>query len=549
METSSPNRPALSIDFATRAKPAEQAPLAFRMLIVGDFGRKRPEDSPVGLTVRGEAPASLPEQFEVMIECSVENLLGSDPPHLDIQLPVRRLSDFTDKALSANIEPLRRAAALRQAVAAGYAQLDSFADLDKLVAAMHERPLPAAVVPWGDDRPAPGDANLLQSILDGGPPSTARATGSGGLSSLIGSIARSAQPATAPHSLKEKLAALDTAVAQQLTAIREHPRFAAIEAVWRGLQLLLRNRSPDIQLDLIDVPAKDAARCLLSQVVPDELERMDGAPLNCVLVLGATANDIEGIERLAYCAAAGSALHVPVLASLRQEFFADAGDDAASAWTLLRSDSHAQWLAVCVGDLVLDAAERNAPLWGEPGWAVAALVLSSIARTGWPTDLADPAAAAIAGLDLHEVSARGGATMWPLRQPQGADAVAQLRALGVVALAARPNRDHVFLPAAPIAVAADGAEAVLLSDRLLVSILMARLREATLVVSGASDAGWAEAIRSVLAALLSAPNGLRGLRVDPYPRDPSSSARGFKIEMVTELPGLAGRRVAFDYWT
>jgi type VI secretion system protein ImpC len=533
----------LQLGLDTGSALREQRQVPFRMLVIGDFGRQRNDSAPVGLTLRNEAPASLPEQMEVTIRCSVDNLFGSNPSQLNIELPIRQLRDFTDRSLTEKIEPLLRAAALRQAVAAGYDGLEGFADLDHLGAALHGAP-PQPQTPTAGNAPVSNDADLLRSILgDGDPqPTAGHPTG---LSSLIGAIAHSTTPAPRRmQPLKEQLAAVDAIVRQQMRVIRAHPDFAAVESVWRGLQLLLRQtgRETDVHIDLLDVASNDVAACLLRDVVPDELERLGEAPLSCVLVLGAVPADLEGIERLAYCAAAGAALRVPILTSLRQEFFDDIGDEIVAAWTLLQSETHSEWLAACHGDVVLDADERGTPLWGEPAWAVGALILASLARTGWPSALVGPEEA-VAALGLHEVHGRSGPTMWPVRRPATAETLAQLRQLGVIAVAARANRDHVFLSAAPT-VAASDPDAVSLGDQLTASWLQAHLNSATLVVSGGSDAEWAAAIGRVLGQLL--PRGAH-LRVEPSPRENAEAARSFKIEIAAALPGAAGRRIAFDY--
>lgn len=562
------DRGMLRVDIGKAARPPELTEVPFRLLVIGDFGRRRADRSPAGLILQGEAPASLPEQFDVTIDCSVENVLGSAPAQLDIRIPVRRLSGFSSRALNANIDVLQRAASFRQAVAAGYDDFSGFADFDKLIAVASGQPAPPQppqqpappIAPASTNAAAPdiSGAALLQSILDGGDD---RAAGSqaaasdraaAGLSSVIGAIAR---PQSSGHAarrlpLKERVAAVDALIAQQAGRIRAHARFAAIEGTWLGLQLLLRNagKAEDRQIDLLDVPGDDTAQCLLGQVVADELEQIERAPLGAILVLGGVPGSVDGVERLAFCAAAGAALQVPVITSLQQEFFDSLDDDTASAWALLSSDdSHAHWLAACHGDLVLDADDRETPAWGEPGWAVAALVLASITRTGWPTDLVNPSSATVDGLAVYETATtRGASAAWPLRRPPTPAALSKLQALGVLTLAAQPNRDWVFLPAAPtVATVPVGGRASSLSDQLFAAFLLSRLHTAAIMIGQGSDAEVADAIRSRLGSVL-AP-GEFAARIDPLPREDPGAPRGFRIAVDARSPSLGHRHAVFDY--
>jgi hypothetical protein len=509
MEPPEQDRPKASLrlgfEFGRAAALPPRPP--FRLLVIGDFG-----GSGAALSLRGEVPANLPEQLGVELEIEIANLLGSAPRRLGFRLPIRRFGDFSAKALLAAIEPLRRAGALRARIAAGSTDPEGFDDLDALLAALGTAP-PPAPLPSGQS-----DADLLLSILGDAAP----AEKSSGLGSVIGAIT---QPARRRLPVKEAVAAIDRIIAAQLAEIRAEPRFAAVEAAWRGLQLLLR-RPPygeEIEIDLLDVPAGSASACLLRDIVPDELEQESRPGLGAVLVLGTATTLVDSVERLVYCAVAGAALQVPVIASLPQGCFAAETAEDKAAWELLRGQEGAEWLAACHGDLLLEAEEREPPLWGEPGWAVAALALASVTRTGWPGELADASATTLEGLELHEIAGRGVPAAWPLRAPIGSAGVAALQQRGVATLGAQANRDRVFLAAAPTVGDETG-----LGDRLLIAALRAQLR----------GLGSAEAIQAVLGALL------------PDAADLTLEARpegGFAITLRPGLRGLGGRRIAFDH--
>lgn len=505
METPEHDRPKASLRLGFEVGGAREMPARppFRLLVIGDFG-----GTGEALSLRGDVPANLPEQLGTALEIEVENLLGSVPARLAFRLPIRRIGDFAAKSLLAEVEPLRRASALRARIAAGSTEPEGFDDLDSLLAAIGGTQ-PAAPAPSGQS-----DADLLLSILGDAPTPSDSASG---LGAIMGAIAQPVRRLP----VKEAVAAIDRIIGAQLAAIRAEPRFAAVEAAWRSLQLLLRRPyyGEDFQIDLLDAPTGAAAACLLRDVVPDELEQHARPGLGAVLVLGSAPSLVEG---LIYGAVAGEALQVPVIASLPQGCFgAETAEDKA-AWDLLRGQEGTEWLAACHGDLVLEAEGRDPPLWGEPGWAVAALALASIARTGWPCELGDPAIATLEGVELQEIAGRSGAAAWPLREPVSSSLVAALRHRGVASLGAQANRDRVFLAAAPMVGDETG-----LGDRLLIATLRAQLRELPS----------AEAIAAVLGALL--PNASE-LTIDEQPEG------GFAIALKPGLHGLGGRRIAFD---
>lgn len=436
-------------DPAANGRAAQNEDVPFRILVVGDFGSDA-DGAPQGLSLKGEVPANMAEQLGIAASYSVANLLGRAPDPLPVHLPIRRMSDFSAKAVSATVEPLRRAASLRAAVAGGLRNFESYADLDLLVAALTPvvapRPAPSF--------PAASDVDRLLSMFDLGadapPPGSSVLPAGSGPKGAVGVI--------------------DDLVTRQLALVRGHPRLAAIEAAWRGLRLLTGDGLPArADIDLLAVGAGQAPACLIRDVVPDELEASGRTRLACIVVAGAIRGDEDGLGHLALCAAAGAALQVPVIVSLDQAFFDSADTMVQVGWHLLRSDPSAAWLAACLGDVALGVEGRDQPLWGEPGWAVAALALASFRQYGWPNELANASAMTLDGLDVHEI---GGAA-WPLRRPMNRTKAAELAAMGVVTLAAQANRDRVFLAAAPCLGAGNHLAGQMVAARLL-AILRSR---------------------------------------------------------------------------
>ncbi len=123
---------------------------------------------------------------------------------------------------------------------------------------------------------------------------------------------------------------------------------------------------------------------------------------------------------------------------------------AYNAWRGLRQRDESQWLAALWNDVLLREESGVAPaLWGEPAIMAAALLLRSVAKTGWPSEILGPDVA-LTGLNVATTDIGAGRTAAiPLRALITYDAARSLAQSGITALAARPDRDHVFLVSAP----------------------------------------------------------------------------------------------------
>ncbi len=391
--------------------PAEggtNAAEGFRLLIVGDFGA--PPGPPVGLRLSGEVPADLPGQVGVTVDMEVASALGAPGERLRLTFAAKRWSDWERRGLLASVPALRQAASLRDSVAAGRSPGALPPGLSRLEPLVHP--------PQTQTRPAAPPDDDLDRLLAMFEPALAPPA------------------AGAAATLKERVAALDAAVAEQIAAIHADARFAALDAAWRGLRLLARRPllGADVTIDLLSVADERPASVLLRDVAPDE-RQAGGSGLDCVLVAGAMGPDEDGLQDLGLCAAAGEAMGVPVIASLRHDFTEHPRSEAMLQAVM--ADDSAAWLAVGCGDVVLEAAGRAGPLWGEPGWAMAGLILAALAGPG--LDRLEGPETMLDGLDVHEVAGRGGPVAWPLRDP------ARPAPAGTIGLAAQPNRDRVFV--------------------------------------------------------------------------------------------------------
>jgi type VI secretion system protein ImpC len=311
-----------------------------------------------------------------------------------------------------------------------YARLPIFQALRDLRARLNDsREFPAAAREMaGEAPPAPpkrAAGGLLDSILDeAAPPDTNAALAASG-----GDLHRFLQQVLKPHLIPradprqaELVAQVDAAASATLRAILHHPAVQALEALWRGADLLVRrvDTSTDLRIELIDLteaelhaslpPGGDPEQSPLLQLLTRQSQTVPWALLAGDYTLGGHPADAE---RLAQLAAIGHLLQAPWIAgahaslvgvtSLAQQ--PDAADwhpVADPAWDLVRSSPLARSVGLVLPRFLLrlpygagfDACEslafeelekepaHAAYLWGPAAFAVALILGRAFADAG-----------------------------------------------------------------------------------------------------------------------------------------------------------------------
>jgi type VI secretion system protein ImpC len=224
-----------------------------------------------------------------------------------------------------------------------------------------------------------------------------------------------------------------------MRALLHHPKFQALEALWRGVYRLVRNVDTDerLQVHLFDV-SRDALR---DELIDAKVARHSAlyrrlesrAPSDeggwGVLVghyaLGCDEQDIELLDRLA---ALGAALDAPWLAEAHQDLaMGGLSETAMEAWQRLRESNTARYLGLAMPRVLLrlpygaesDEIERfkfeelgndashASYLWGNPALFCATLLAQGFSERGPGFSTAS---SEIDGLPLH-LTRRGGETV------------------------------------------------------------------------------------------------------------------------------------------
>jgi hypothetical protein len=208
---------------------------------------------------------------------------------------------------------------------------------------------------------------------------------------------------------------------------------------------------------------RDAIPDRLTQAIANDPGEATQHRRGAILVLGAfgsSGKDLEALDRLAL---AGQSLGEPVIVSLDQAFFGAAAlsvaamdnpaalldGSAFASWRGLRDRPESRFLFAAWNDVLLRPSVGESPdLWGEPGFVVAAQILRSLSRSGWPSEILG-SGTALGGFDVAEVAQGAGrVTAIPLRSLVDPGTARDLGRAGVICLVCRPDRDLVWLPGA-----------------------------------------------------------------------------------------------------
>ena len=447
----------------------------FRIVVLGDFSGRSSRGvvaSASQISSRGTLRVDRDEVDTAIARIAPELhiVLDAGSPMLTVRFD--QLDDFHPDRLVERLPVFRQLRALREEVAQRGEQ-----------APPRQRQTP----PRADaSARAMAEGSLLDLIIDGDPPSTAKVRSARPPDELAAFIKQAvaahvvAQPSAEQAEL---IGQIDSVIEAMMRALLHHPEFQTLEASWRSMDFLLRRLETDDQLRvyLIDLSFAELAADL-------------GAPggasgsairklLDCRTSPGTTdartlvvANYMYGpgdVELLSQLAALGRAVGAPVIAgaspllagaaSIATQPDPDDWDIALpAAWEELRRSEDSVWLALALPRLFLrlpygkstnactlrfeefgDGPTLHASyLWGTASVACALVVAEGIARDGSPGTHGT-----IDGLPFHVIVGAGEAVQVPCAEAFLTQrAVAKLLDLGLTPLASMRDGDSVRAP-------------------------------------------------------------------------------------------------------
>lgn len=467
------------------ARPLPGTP--FHIALFGDFSARGARGGPArrGVAQRRPVPVDRDDIDEVLARLAPELHVRVDAAAPPVTVRITGLDDFHPDRLFESVPELAAVRGLRQRLA----------DRRTADAAVRELLGPRGGAPAAA-APAPARASgaaVLEDILSETSGPAVRAAPPEEKDGLV----RFIREALAGHVVADVdprqgalLARLDREIGLRIGAILHDSQFQALEALWRGVQLLVRRleTGPDLKVFLVDVTRAELAADLLERDVAESgLYRLlvgDGAgtpeaPWSLLVGCYSFGPEPESVRLLGQLGGVARAVGAPWLAGAEPALagwpsFADGAEpEAWSApesedWRELRGRSEAAWLGLAAPRFLLRApyGTDNEPcellpyeelgaapaheqfLWGNPALAAALLLGDSFSAEGW--EMRPGAAvgrAEIQGLPLpllHQVDGRVRA--YPCAElPLSERSAALMLEAGVMPLAAQAERDSIRL--------------------------------------------------------------------------------------------------------
>ena len=308
------------------------------------------------------------------------------------------------------------------------------------------------------------------------PPPAAKKEGSK-FGAFLAAVAHSGKdrPGARPD---QGIALIEKALGMQLGAIVQHPEIRRLEEAWRGVHFLV-SRAPKtgVKLEVLSVPPERTAE-LLSRAINA------GAgiepPMSVAIVDTVCDGDAAAFASLRALADIGEAQAVPIITNASGGLFGrhleevDRIDNIAglydaperAPWRAESNRPAMLWLAMAMNRIYMRGAydkrssrireatvaeqpddEASAAVFIQPCWAIGSLIAKSFEKTGWPHRIVGaPQAGIVEDLAVREIETPGGETIAVGTEAFfSTESQKALGRLGVIALAAQPNNDQVYV--------------------------------------------------------------------------------------------------------
>jgi len=264
--------------------------------------------------------------------------------------------------------------------------------------------------------------------LVGGAPSPAEAQARSGAAAGHPYVQALLQEAVQPHVVPDApphqavyAAAVDALMGDAMRAILQHPRFKALEALWRGVRWLVSNLETDEQLKLYVLDASRAELAAAPEAVDARIE--SSGPWSLIVGNYTFGPDVEDVGLLTHLGAVASRAGGPFLAAAKSEILGclsigatpDPRDwtppaaDAAGRWDALRKSAIASSIGLALPRMLLrlpygkagdpvesfpfeelaPRREHESYLWGNGALACALLIGRAFAARGWDMEPGD----------------------------------------------------------------------------------------------------------------------------------------------------------------
>jgi type VI secretion system protein ImpC len=466
------------------------------IVVLGDF-RGAADDGPPGQTgplvnrrlldIDRDNFDDVLARFDVHWEATLEGLPGQPAGALPVRLALQALEDFHPDQLVAQLMPLRALVDMRR----GLEDPAHFETVAAEVLQWAQQPL-ADVPP----RPLVESSGLLERILaqsNTRTEQTFREPQSGDLQRFLENAVRPYLVKIDTDRQTRLIEAVDQALAQQVRSVLHHPGFQRLEAAWRSVYWLVNRAETgthlkirmvhmtkdEIQQDLAASPVLEESR--LARLLLEPASVPGGQPATLIIGNYEFAHTREDLALLEHLGGIAQQLRAPFVAAASPRLLGcasfteiDSANDVVrrlqepsyQEWHALRRSPVARWLALGLPRLLLrlpygaatepadtfmfeehiSGSDHEQLLWGNPAFAVGAVVAGAFAVAGWSLEVSEWGQR-LEGFPLYIYHEEGVAVAKPCAEVLLSErVVTALEEAGLVPLVSYRDTDTVALP-------------------------------------------------------------------------------------------------------
>lgn len=445
----------------------------FRVWVVGEFARAAQRSHAPLLAL---SQANFTETLRGLnLVLTVPDPTADSKSKRELTLPIGALADFSPTRLAPHVPYLAPLVRAREVIVATQQNTLTIEQCRESLKSLPGNSEFKGLLPAGltEQPPSPKVAaekpkdqlDSLFDLVDAAPPALSKADAL--IADIIGSGSRRPN-ATERELLNTALRNLDQRLAELGDTLLAQPAIRKVESAWRGLAELVKHLPRDGSVELRALDSDDAHSLDTFTAMIENGD--DQTQPSLVLFARALENSRPDMTWLDTLSRQAQTFQVPCIVSLDSSFFGE-GEAAKLSrsealanrfdtpkfdlWNALRAKDRARWV-VCAHNRYLQRpafntrAAHSQPLWGSPGWLVAALAIRSHGSRKWPTQIYQPGGEQIEDLPLHPVATFGGEdSMIPLEHPIGDTLCNDLSLQGILPLQCVANRDRVFVTRAP----------------------------------------------------------------------------------------------------
>jgi type VI secretion system protein ImpC len=425
-------------------------------------------------------------------------VIGTEAP---VEIRLSSLDDFHPDQLLRNVPSLAKLMELRTRLKNPATAEAAATEVQGLAAASSGEPVTSSAPPASSSE---SSEDTLARLLGGhprtaSPPPARPPQGGVDINALIKNIAGTGSVASATPRQSAALSTVELEISARLRGILHHPAFQAVEAAWRGLDLLVREYGGDenIKLFLLDVSKAELAADLKAQENLQQtalFKMLREKPWAALILDGVYSESIEDIETLGRIAKVAAALGAPCCAAVGphvvgcdsfvthphpDEWLQPMAKESTEAWVALRALPEASYLGLTLPRVLLrqpygkssdpidslsfeeysGEPAHEGYLWGSGAFVCGHVLAGSFRADGW--EMGVTGAGELEDLPVHKVVHHGESAVKPCAEAwlsvragekilnHGLMALLSVKGRGAVQIA---NLQSIANPAKPLSI-------------------------------------------------------------------------------------------------